>query len=192
MAYPSALGPIDATVIACTGRTVALVRRLDRALELRADAEEVIDRWDFANKPEVPDLPKARSRMVVTDLSTATHRIMQFSEPLDDGDQEPGEADLLAYREAREAHKRAVADKMAQSRVPHLSKLFERTQKRLIRSVERLTEMQPTTLAGLAAKASVIEALAETDSDTADWWGRNLGRSVAEDAMRLHASSMSA
>ncbi len=187
-ASPSALDPIDATLIACAGRTVALVRRLDRVLELRADAEDVIDRWNFANLPDEPVLPKARSRMEVTDLSTATHRIMQFSEPLDNDTQ--GETDLLAYKAAREAHKQAVADKLTQSRVPHLSKLFERTQKRLIRSVEQLTDMQPGSPAGLAAKASVIEALAETDSDTADDWGKNLGRSLAEDAMRLHAASV--
>ena len=161
-ASPSALDPIDATLIACAGRTVALVRRLDRVLELRADAEDVIDRWNFANKPEAPDLPKARSSMVVTDVSTATHRIMQFSEPLDDGDQGQGEADLLAYREAREAHKRAVADKVAQSRVPHLSKLFERTQKRLIRSVEQLTDMQPGS-PGRARRQSLGSCCARRD-----------------------------
>ncbi len=186
---PPIVNPADAALIEFASRTVALARRQDAVLRQRIDAESAIDQWNFANSPDEPEMPKARSRMVITDLSTATHRIMQFSDPLDGDDGAQGEADLLAYKEACKAHKRAVADKMAQSRVPYLTKLADRMWQRLIRSVERLTDMQPTTLAGLAAKASVIEALAETDSDTADWWGRNLGRSVAEDAIRLHASS---
>lgn len=184
---PSALNPADAALIDFAGRTVALARRQEQVARQRGDAQGVIDEWDFANRPDEPEVRRARSRMVTTDLSTATHRIMQFSEPLDDGDAQ-GEAELLAFKEARQAHKRAVADKVAQSRVPYLTKLSDRMWSRLIRSVEQLTDMRPSTLAGLAAKATVIEALAETDSDTAEWWGQNLGRSVTEDAIRLHAS----
>ena len=45
--------------------------------------------------------------------------------------------------------------------------------------------MAPATAAGLAAKASVLVALAETQTDVSDWWGHNLIRAVAEDAVRL-------
>ena len=190
-ALPSALNPADAALIDFAGRTVALAHLQERVANKKADAKAVIDRWDFANKPAVPEIPEGRSRVVATDLSTATHRIMQFSEPLDDGDAQV-EADLFAFREARNAHKRAVADMTAQSRVPYLTKLSNRMWNRLIRAIERLTDMQPSTLAGLAAKASVIEVLAETDDELADWWGENLLRSVAEDAMRLYATSVMA
>ena len=188
---PSTLDPTDAVLIDFAGRTVALARRQECVANQRADAEAVIDRWSFANRPAVPEAPKVPSRMVATDLSTATHRIMQFSEPLDDGDAQ-AEADLFAFKEARNAHKRAVADMTAQSQVPYLTKLSDRMWNRLIRAIERLTDMQPSTLAGLAAKALVIETLAESDNDLADWWGQNLLRSVAEDAIRLHASSVPA
>ena len=186
---PPALDPADAALIDFAGRTVALAHLQERVANKKADAEAVIDRWDFANKPAVPEIPEARSRVVATDLSTATHRIMQFSEPLNDGDAQV-EADLRAYKEARKAHKLAVEDKVAQSRVPYLTKLSDRMWSRLIRAIKLLTDMQPSTLAGLAAKAAVVEALAESDNDLADWWGQNLLRSVAEDAIRLHRSSV--
>ncbi len=149
----------------------------------------MIDRWNFANLPDAPVLPKARSRMVVTDVSTATHRIMQFSEPLDNDTQ--GETDLLAYKAAREAHKQAVADKLTQSRVPHLSKLFERTQK-TPHPLRRATHRHAAGLAGRARRQSLGARCARGDRQRR---GRLVGARtsdarVAEDAMRLHAASV--
>ena len=178
--------PVDADLIEFAARAVALAQRHEEAESQRNDAQAEVDRWDFANKPKAPEAPEPRSRMVVTNLSTATHRIMQFADPLDDGDAE--EAELLAFKEARQAHKRAVADKVAASGVPSMTRLSDRLWQDLIHAVERLADMKPSTLAGLAAKAAVVEVLAETDSDTTDW-GQDLGRSLAEDAIRLHSIS---
>ena len=192
LALPAILPkPADAELVEFAARTVALARRHEHVESQRNDAQGLIDRWDFANRPEAPELPEPRSRMVVTDLSTATHRIMQFADPLDDGDAQR-EAELLAYKEARHAHKQAVADKVAASGVPSMTELSDSIWQDLIHAVEQLADMKPATLAGLAAKASVVEVLSETDSDIEVWWGQGLLRSVAEDAIRLHSASMAA
>ena len=191
MALPSILPtPFDAELIEFAGRTVALAQRHEHVESQRNDAQAEIDRWDFANKPKAPELPNLYSRAVASDLSTATHHVVQYSVPLDESDAQA--AASVAFKEARRAHKAAVADKVAQSSVPSMTKLSDSIWQQLIRSVEQLADMKPSTLAGLAAKASVVEVLSETDSDIEVWWGQNLLRSVAEDAIRLHASSVMA
>lgn len=181
------LDPADAVLIDFAGRTVALAQRHEEVESQRNDAQGEIDKWDFANKPETPELPEPRSRMVATDLSTATHRIMQFAEPIEDGDAQVEDA-LLAYKEARKAHKQAVSAKLAASSVPSLAKLSDSLWQQVVHTVKRLADMEPSTLAGIAAKAAVIEVLAETDDELADHWGQSLLRSIAEDTIRLHAS----
>ena len=126
-----------------------------------ADAQTSIDRWDFANKPQEPRAPRVPSRTAVVDLSTPTHRVMQWSEPREpDPAQVAIDAAYDDYRVACEAHRRAVEVRVAGSRVPRLEKLADRMCGRLIRDVDRLADMRPSTAAGLAAKAAAVMAVA--------------------------------
>ena len=156
---------LDAELIDLATRTVALARHQQEVDYQATAAQGEIDRWNFANRPAVPVLPE----LIEIDALVAASR---------------------GFHEAREAHKRGVADRAAASNAPSLIALSNRLWQDLIHSVGRLAEMEAATLAGVAAKARVAEALAENDDNISEWWGQSLLRSVAEDALRLHNASV--
>lgn len=93
---------------------------------------------------------------------------------------------LVEHQAAMAAHAQRETEAEARRGLPQLEKLCERQARRLIRWTERLTSLAPRSQAALAAKASALLALQETD--TAGRWVAALAKSVSRDAVRIAAA----
>lgn len=84
---------------------------------------------------------------------------------------------------AREQRERAEEERR---NLPYWMKLRERAGNRLYRWILQLAAMQPSTQAGLAAKAAAVDAIVEDGSDKLPCdWHQDLAASLARDVVRL-------
>ena len=171
----------DVALIDFAQRTMALARRQRAVHDQKLDLQAVLERWAFTNRPASPEAPPLKTE--VMDLSTPTHRITQIVRPLTAVDDE--KAAEAAYAVACAAFEAAEAARPEQHNLALLEAVDDSLWEDLLRDLERLTDMRPQTLSGLAAKAEVLLGLSEMGSDDDGIYTVALARAIADDVVRL-------
>ncbi len=170
----ASLASADAALIAHAGRIVALARRCETVVDHLAGLEDRVD--DLCPGPD--PLPKPPLRSFMSETPTPTGRVVHIVQ-----DHEPDPA-WVEWEDAtaavKAAHERREIDAGARLGLPEIYRRSARMDRRRDRWAADLAAMRPTTLAGLAAKASAMTALLGED-----WM-------TQRDAVERHSALLSA